>query len=163
MPGVTIRPETKADVAGIRAVLRDAFPGGPEAELVDALRRAGDLTVSLVAESEGHIVGCAQFSRMTAPFPALGLGPVAVAASDRRRGIASSLIRAGLDRARQGGWTAVFCLGDPAFYGRFGFSVAQAAGFSSPYAGPYFMVLALGAGLPVTAGAVHYPPAFAAL
>lgn len=163
MSGVTIRAENDTDAAAIHALLHDVFPGGAEARLVDALREAGDLVLSLVAQSEGRILGCAQFSRMTAPFPALALGPIAVAATSRRRGIGSELIRGGLRRARENGWIAVFCLGDPEFYARFGFSVAQAAGFSSPYAGPNFIVTALGNALPATDGTVHYAAAFADL
>ena len=48
---------------------------------------------------------------------------------------------------RADGWEAVFVLGDPAYYERFGFSVAAAAGFASPYAGPYFMALGLNDGI----------------
>ena len=48
-------------------------------------------------------------------------------------------MRAALDRAREGGWAAVFVLGDPAYYGRFGFSADAARGYASPYAGEHFL------------------------
>jgi putative acetyltransferase len=70
------------------------------------------------------------------------------------------LIRAGLDRVRHADWQAVFVLGDPDYYGRFGFDPARAAGFSCRYAGPHLMVLPLGGALPATTGAVDYAPAF---
>jgi putative acetyltransferase len=101
---------------------------------------------------------------MAAPFRALGLGPIAVRPDRQRRGIARRLIEAGLARAAADGWQAVFLLGNPAFYERFGFSVALAAGFSSPYVGPHFMVRPLGdEPLPTLAGRVEYAPAFGRL
>ena len=161
MHRLTLRSETPADAAAMRGLLVSAFPDASEARLVDALRDTGDLILSLIAARAANVVGCAQFSRMGAPFPALALGPVAVAAEERRRGIAAMLIREGTERARGDGWKAVFCLGDPRYYSRFGFSADLAAGFSSPYAGPHFMVLPLEpAGLPSATGEVHYAPAF---
>ena len=71
------------------------------------------------------------------------------------------MIRAGLARAKKDGWEAVFVLGSPDYYTRFGFDVSLASGFQSPYAGPYLMVLALqDSGLPTATGAVSYAPAF---
>lgn len=81
------------------------------------------------------------FSRMQAPRGSLGLGPVAVLSAHRRRGVAASLIRKGLAQSKADGWAAVFVLGDPAYYGRFGFSPTLAAGFTSTYAGPHLMGL----------------------
>ncbi len=104
------------------------------------------------------------FSRMKAPFPALALGPVAVLPECRRTGIASELIREGIARSEAAGWAAVFVLGDPAFYRRFGFDVGKARGFISPYAGPHLMVLPVGGSeLTITAGPIEYATAFASL
>lgn len=159
-----VRPERPSDHAAIRQIHLDAFPTAAEAELVERLRRDGDAVISLAAAEDGRVVGHVMFSRMRAPFRALGLAPVAVAADRRRRGIAAALIREGLAQARAQGWEAVFVLGDPAYYRRFGFRAEDAAGFASPYAGPHFMVLALAdAGLPARAGGIDYAPAFAAL
>jgi putative acetyltransferase len=158
-----IRPEVLDDSAAIRAVLLTSFPASAEADLVDRLRKDGDIVMSLVSEAAGGVTGHALFSRMAAPFPALGLGPVAVLPQWRGRGIAARLIEEGLARARREDWVAVFVLGDPAYYGRFGFEAALAAGFQSPYAGPHFMARALTAQLSVRDGPVAYPPAFAAL
>ena len=97
---------------------------------------------------------------MSAPFPALGLGPVAVAAAHRRKGVASALLRWSLARAQDDQWRAIFVLGDGAFYGRFGFRPELAAGFGSPYAGPHFLALALNGALPAAEGTVDYAPAF---
>ncbi len=159
-----IRAERSADRAAVRALNLACFPGPDEADLVDRLRDDGDATISLVAESDGQIIGHVLFSPLTAPFKALGLAPVAVATDFRRQGIAAALIRAGHEAAQASGWQAIFVLGDTAYYTRFGFDVSLAAGFSSPYAGPHFMALSLhGDGLPVLAGVVEHAPAFRAL
>ena len=158
-----LRPETAADRAGIREVVTAAFGRADEADLVDALREAGDIAVSLVAAEDGRPIGHVLFSRLGAPFPALALGPVSVRPERQRDGIGSRLIRAGLEDATRGGCLGVFVLGEPAYYGRFGFERALASGFQSPYSGPYLMACALGGGLPVTTGRIEYPPAFAGL
>lgn len=150
--------------AAIRRLHRAAFPTPAEAELVDRLRADGDAVISFVALVGGAVIGHALLSRMTAPFAALGLAPVAVDARHRRRGVAARLIAAAIGRAREAGWSAVFVLGEPAYYRRFGFSARDAKGFDSPYAGPYLMVLSLmEGGLPVRGGRIDYAPAFAAL
>ena len=100
---------------------------------------------------------------MTAPFRALGLGPVAVFPEWRGQGMAAGLIENGLGLAAEAGWDAAFVLGDPAYYRRFGFDAARAEGFQSPYAGPHFMVRALSSQFAAGGGAVSYARAFAAL
>lgn len=153
--------ETESIYPAIRNVLVSAFPTALEADLVERLRQDGDLALSLAASSGGEIAGHVAFSPLTAPFRALGLGPVAVRPDKQRQGIGGRLIQTGLAHAEQAGWQAIFVLGDPAYYGRFGFSVAEARGFASPYAGPYFMVLALGRdGLPARSGDIGYAAAF---
>jgi len=159
-----LRSETPADTAGIRALVAEAFPTRAEADLVDRLRTDGSAVLSLIALLERQIVGHAMFSRMDAPVDSLGLGPVAVLGGFRRRGIAASLIREGLARAKEDGWASVFVLGDPDYYSRFGFNVSLASGFRSPYAGPHLMALALKTGaLGACGGDLRYPAAFAAL
>ena len=159
-----IRNAAATDLAAIDAVLRQAFPGPEEANLVRHLYRDGDVVLALVAEMADQVVGTVLFSRMGAPFPALGLAPLAVVPERQRQGIAASLIRKGLELARDDGWEGVFVLGDPDYYTRFGFTAAAASGFNNPYAGPYLMALSLGGGpLPACEGKVDYAKAFAAL
>jgi putative acetyltransferase len=158
-----IRLEIPSDASGIHALLVEAFPTAAEADLVARLRADGDIVFSLVAEADDCLAGHVLFSRMTAPFRALGLAPVAVVSRWRGQGIAARLIQEGVARAGSAGWEAVFVLGDPAYYSRFGFDAASAAGFQSPYAGPYFMLRKLAADLPVASGPVAYAPAFAGL
>jgi putative acetyltransferase len=100
---------------------------------------------------------------MEAPLRALGLAPVSVAPERQRRGIGDALVREAIDVARSEGWEAVFVLGEPAYYRRFGFRAELAAGFGSPYAGHFLMALALRGPLPTTEGRIDYAPAFSAL
>lgn len=113
---------------------------------------------ALVAELDGAIVGHVLLSRMTAPFPALALAPVSVTPLHQNRGVGAALVRAALARAAAGEWRGVFVLGDPAYYGRFGFDVALATEFDSPFAGEHFM--ALGGALPTRRGHLQHAAAF---
>jgi putative acetyltransferase len=131
---------------------------------VDRLRADGDAVISLVATIDGALVGHEMLSRMSAPFRALGLAPIAVSPDWRGKGIAARLIRDGIKLAQNDNWAGIFVLGDPAYYQRFGFSAGQAEKFETPYAGPYLMALALqGNDLPCPTGRIDYAPAFSAL
>ncbi len=156
----TLREETPQDHSAIHGLLVAAFDRYGEAGLVEALRREGDLVFGGVADVDGVIVGYAALSRMNAPFAALGLGPVAVAATLRQKGVASALLRWSFAHVQKDQWRAIFVLGDGAFYDRFGFRPELAAGFGTPYAGPHFMALALNGALPANEGPVDYAPAF---
>ena len=89
----------------------------------------------------------------------MGLAPLAVALSHQGRGIGATILRAGLDRLIARREEIAFVLGDPALYGRFGFSAEDARAFASPYAGPHFMVRRLAASAP-RRGRLRYPAAF---
>jgi putative acetyltransferase len=158
-----IRDEEPADLAALHEVVEAAFQRRDEADLVDKLRTDGDVVISLVALNRDELVGHVLFSKMVAPFSALGLAPVAVKPNWQRSGIGAKLIHAGLTRAKEKGWQGVFVLGAPSYYRGFGFDPALASGFTSPYSGPYLMALALGADLPATKGTIEYAPAFRSL
>ena len=143
MEDFLLRPETECDRGEIDELLVAAFPTVLEARLVRMLREDGDAVYSFVASERTGIVGHALFSRMQEPAGSLALGPVAVDARRRRQGIAASLIRAGLERARSDSWAAVVVLGDPSYYRRFGFSQETVNCMSCRYAGPNLMGLAL--------------------
>lgn len=163
---MTIRPETPADENEIAAVNRAAFGGEAEVALIARLRAEGVVMIALVAVSGPEIVGHIVFSRMTAEIGgrtlhALALAPVAVAPAVQSRAIGSQLIEAGLTIAKESGQDAVFVLGHPRYYPRFGFDPALAARFKAPFHGPAFMALALKPGaLDGVAGSVTYPAAF---
>jgi putative acetyltransferase len=161
---VQIVPERPEYEPAIRRLHLAAFPTHAEADLVDRLRDDGDSVISLVALEGDKVLGHVLFSRMTAPQRALGLAPLAVDAERRGEGVANRMITEALAQARTGRWEAVFVLGDPAYYTRFGFSLQAAAGFETPYAGPHFMALALdGRDMAALGGHLDYAPAFRAL
>lgn len=157
-----VRDAQPDDREDLYALVAAAFGQVEEAELVQALHRDGDAAVSLVAEEDGALLGHVLLSPLSAPFPALALAPLSVVPARQGEGIGSTLTREALARARDLGFVAVFVLGDPAYYGRFGFEAEAAEGFSSPYAGEHFMALALKP-LPTLSGALGHAPAFAAL
>lgn len=158
-----IREETTGDRSGIREVVVASFAGTAEADLIDALRDAGDDALSLVAEEpmSGRTVGHVLFSKLRTPEGCLALAPLSVAPGAQKQGIGSRLMEEGLQRARRGGWRAVFVLGEPDYYRRFGFTVEAAAPFDTPYPKDYFMALELSPGsLADLSGPVVYAPAF---
>ena len=155
-----IRGEHPTDLAAIHDLVAAAFQRPDEAFLVDHLHSDGACVISLVAVDGDEIVGHVLFSRMVAPFRALGVGPVSVRPNRQRAGIGSQLIRTGLDQAREAGWQGVFVVGDPNFYTKFGFDPAFASGFISRYSGPHLMALALGSELPIREGVIEYSSTF---
>lgn len=160
---IDIRDENPRDREAIYQLVSSAFGQAAEAQLIDELRKAGDSVISLVAEEGGKMIGHVLLSRMSAPFPALALAPISVVPARQRRGIGSALIKSAVNRARSEGWTAIFVLGDPDYYERFGFDREATAGFTSAYAGCHFMVCKLSQSLPATTGALNHAPAFAGL
>ncbi len=160
---IDLRAESPRDWKAIYHVVSSAFGQSAEAQLVEDLREAGDSVISLVADEDGEVVGHVLLSKMYAPFPALALAPVSVIPTRQRSGIGSALVERAVNRARNEGWAAIFVLGDPNYYERFGFDREAAAGFTSPYAGRHFMVLKLSHSLPAPTGELRHAPAFAAL
>jgi Predicted acetyltransferase len=132
-----IRPETAHDIPEIQKLIAIAFEGAPhsdgtEGAIVDALRAAGALTTSLVAERDGVVTGHVAFSPIDIDgksFNWYGLGPVAVLPDQQRQGIGVQLIEAGLEEIKALGARGCVVLGDPAYYGRFGFSADAALQF----------------------------------
>ena len=163
-----IRPETPADLPGVRAVHLAAFDGSAEADLVDRLRGRCFPQVSLVATDKGRIVGHILFTPVLLPghpeARLLGLAPMAVLPDYQRSGVGGALVEAGLAAARQAGAGAVVVLGHPGYYPRFGFAPASPHGIRCPYDAPdeAFMVVPLMPGhLAGLAGTVEYHAAFA--
>lgn len=162
--GPVIRAELPGDEAAIRRVHNAAFPSPLEGQLVDDLRRAGRLTISLVALSENEIVGHVAFSPVTiAGEPAgLGLAPIAVLPQFQRRSIGSELIQKALAQCASAGIRSIVVLGSPAYYGRFGFQPAAKWNLSDEYGGgDAFQALELIPGsIPAAGGLVQYAPEF---
>lgn len=126
---IEIRTERKSDRATVQQIIEDAFGSRLQAGIVNELRDSADPQVSLVAVVNSELVGHIFFSpvyfdSVSAPAAAQ-LSPVAVKTSTQRQGIGTTLIRNGLERCRDVGWAAVFLVGSPAYYARFGFSMAR--------------------------------------
>jgi putative acetyltransferase len=166
-----VRPETEADHAAVRAINERAFGQPGEAALVEALRRAGAVILSLVAERAGALVGHILFSPVTVEtaagaYRAVGLAPMAVEPGHQRAGVGSALVEDGLRRLRAQGHQAVVVLGHPSYYPRFGFAPASRFGLSWEHDAPdeAFMALELSFGaLAGRGGVVAFHPAFDAV
>ena len=129
MTRMIVRAETEQDLEGIRDVSILAFAHHPfsrqtEHLIVEALRAAEGLELSLVAEIDGVVVGHIAFSPGAIGGTSSGwfvLGPVAVLPDHQGEGIGRALVEAGLDALRSRGARGCVLVGDPAFYCRFGF------------------------------------------
>lgn len=129
-PGIIIRNETAADIAAITDVTAAAFAtmeisNQTEHFIVQALRRARALTISLVAEDAGEVVGHIAFSPVTLSDGTpgwYGLGPVSVTPERQRQGIGAALITEGLSRLRELDARGCCLVGHPEYYRKFGFA-----------------------------------------
>ena len=126
---IIIRNETHADVGTITEVTIAAFKtleisNHTEQFIIAALRAAKALTVSLVAEVDGRVVGHIAFSPVTISDGSpnwYGLGPVSVLPECQRRGVGSALIQEGISRLKDLGARGCCLVGHPEYYRRFGF------------------------------------------
>ncbi|WP_011579739.1 MULTISPECIES: GNAT family N-acetyltransferase [Chelativorans] len=165
MSAVIIRPEEVGDETAIRLLLVNAFGGEAEARLVDELRSSGEVVLSLVAERDGEIRGHILFSRLWVHnagerFAAVALAPLAVHPGHQHEGIGSGLVEDAHARLEAQGEKLSLVHGEPAYYGRFGYSRERAAGFETIYQGEYLQARAWDDAAPA-AGRLDYPQAFA--
>ena len=162
---ITIRDEQPTDVETIARLTEMAFRDRPysshtEQFIVDALRRHGQLTISLVAVDGESIVGHVAVSPVTISSGATGwygLGPISVWPERQRQGIGSALMQAALVNLRHLGGRGCMLLGDPGYYRRFGFAARpglELAGFPPEY----LQALSFDGEFP--AGTVHFHEAF---
>lgn len=166
MSTFTIRPAVAADRAAIHALEEQAFGQKLEAELVDRLVAGGDAVLELVAEGDGELLGHVLFTRLmvrgeTGDFAAVALAPLAVAPAAQRAGIGGGLVRAAHERLAAAGESLSVVLGEPAYYGRFGYERQRAEGFDSDYQGEALQALAWGEA--PTSGRLVYAAAFSEL
>ena len=126
---ILIRSETNADVSAINEVTIAAFKtleisNQTEQFIIKALRAANALTISLVAELDGRIVGHIAFSPVTISDGTknwYGLGPVSVLPEFQRQGIGKALIQEGLSRLKDMNARGCCLVGHPDYYRKFGF------------------------------------------
>lgn len=158
------RPEHPSDAAAIRAIHEAAFPTAAEARLVDALRASGRLAVSIIAADTSGPVGHVAFSPVTVgEAQGLGLAPMAVVPAHQNRGVGALLVREGIASCVAIGCGFVVVLGEPEYYGRFGFMRASSFGLDNEYGvDEAFLAIELVAGrLPAGGGLARYAPEFA--
>ena len=169
-PIITLRDAGPDDEEALQSLHREVFPAGPEADLVADLLAGHDVLFSIVAQQRQHLLGHALITLMThadggSVRGLAALGPVAVHADHRGRGLGSALVGEAVRQARQHRVTALFVLGDPSFYRRFGFVPAADLGLVSPYAdaAEAFQVLPLRppTAPPIPPGTVRYTAPFA--
>ena len=149
---VTIRPARPDDAAGILAVVGDAFSYGGTRDASEELAivrgtwsaQKDRPLIELVADEGGTVVGHLQAAPGCLdgePTPVAGVAPVCVGTSHQGRGVGSALMVALIGAAEERHWPLLVLLGDPAFYGRFGFEPAAPLGLSYPPVGaanPHF-------------------------
>lgn len=160
-----LRPERAGDEDAIYELTRVAFEpmffsDGTEAPLVTELRKDGDLTISLVAEINGEIVGHIAFSPATINGRHdgwFGLGPVSVHPNVQKQGIGRRLVETGLKMLEEDGATGCVLTGNPDIYSRLGFRSDGHLGYGSLERQFIQWVVFKG---PTPSGELQFAPAF---
>jgi len=126
---MNIRKEKKSDIKAIFEITKQAFANHPVSQgteqfIINALRKDNALTISLVAEIEGKVVGHIAFSPIAISDGSCDwytLGPISVQPKFQRQGIGHALIREGLSQLKSLGAQGCVVVGPPEYYNRFGF------------------------------------------
>ena len=157
-----IRNETASDVAAIEAVTIAAFHDAEHTShtehfIVNALRHAGQLTLSLVADDDGAVVGHVAISPIRlsiGPADWFGLGPLSVLPQRQRQGIGVQLMNHAIAQLRSMDSAGCVLLGDPHYYQRFGFK-AESALVLPDVPPEYFLAIAFEGAIPAAVVAYH--------
>ncbi|WP_419240290.1 GNAT family N-acetyltransferase [Photobacterium leiognathi] len=163
-----IRAEKDSDITAIETLTYSAFkdhphhePGAkPTEHLIVRLREANALSLSLVAEVNNQVIGHIAFSPVLLNGETThwyGLAPVSVLPEHQNNGIGKALINQGLAQLKERGAEGFVLLGEPEYYGRFGFK-AQPELTLTGVPAEYFLALPIKDSIP--AGEVSYHPAF---
>ena len=162
-----IRKEIQSDAEAISDITKTAFENHPysnntEQFIINALRNANTLTVSLVAEIDGILVGHIAFSPVTFTDGSdnwYGLGPVSVAPDYQKQGIGTKLVNEGIGLLKDLGAKGCILVGDPNYYERFGFRSPNGLKHEGV---PQENFLALSFCNRIPTGVVHFHQAFSA-
>lgn len=162
-----IRKEIPSDAAAIETVTVAAFRNAAHTEhteqfIIRELRKSGVLSVSLVAEDDGAVIGHVAVSPITISNGATqwyGLGPISVAPEHQGRGVGAQLMAHALTELRALGAAGCVVLGEPGYYSRFGFTAESSLALPGVPA-EYFQSISFNGSLP--SGEVSYHAAFAA-
>lgn len=144
-----IRQSTDQDLKEIINVTKLAFARGAEADLVNEILTGPTAVLSLVAEIEGKLVGHILLSKMSVlgekEYEIYGVAPMSVHPDFQKQHIGSQLMQASIDEAKNLQFDALFVLGHPTYYPKFGFTSTAQYQISSEYDVPddVFMVLEL--------------------
>lgn len=168
---IHLRQEEARDYTLVYNLVERAFNQVDESKLIDVLRESDAFIpeLSLVAMASDQLVGHILFTKINIindageAFESLALAPMAVIPDLHKQGVGGQLIRYGLDRARELGYTSVIVLGHEHYYPKFGFEPAENWGIKAPFDVPsnVFMGIELiKNGLTGVSGTVKYAKAF---
>ena len=139
-----IREAQESDLEEVFNLIHSAFGNRAESDLVKQLISDGDVLINLLVESSNIIIGNVVVSKITME-PDLGLfcggvAPLSVLPDHQSSGVGSKLMTAAINESKKMGMDALFLLGDPNYYKRFGFVVST---FKNDYSIENFQELAL--------------------
>jgi len=127
---VRIDAETPADAASVEALVMAAFGPGRYAKTAERIREHAGVAAGFVARDNGVVIGAVRLWSITVgERPALFLGPITVSADNRKGGLGADLVQACIEHA---GETGILLVGDPPYFGRFGFRAAPDARLQGP-------------------------------
>lgn len=164
-----IRTEAPADILAIDRLLKRVYPTDQEARLVMSLRENSNLTLALVAcNDDGDVIGYVMFSPVSLEGELgywQGLAPLAVDPDYQQQGIGTQLVEQGLESLADFSYPVCVVLGEPDFYGRFGFKPAEPLGFQCHWDVPEgaFQICEIIPDTLTGTGLIHYAPEFALL
>jgi putative acetyltransferase len=163
---VEIGMPSDSDRDAIAGVVERAFGQRDEATLVERLVGDGGMVLEMIAKRDARIVGHVLFSRLlvedtASSFAAVALAPLSIEPAFQRAGIGTTLVQAAHRALRDSGEQLSVVVGDPAYYGRFGYVRERAALFESDYQCDAMQALAWGEA--PSRGRLVYAPAFGAL
>jgi predicted N-acetyltransferase YhbS len=166
---ISIRQEEEKDFEMVYEINKLAFGQENESKLVENIRKGENFVpeLSLVAESDGEVVGHILFSKIKlvgeGEFESLALAPMAVVPKLQKQGIGGKLVNAGLEIAQKLGFESVIVVGYHEYYPRFGFVKASKWGIKCPFEVPdeaFMAVELVKDSLKGKAGMVQYPKEF---